>query len=278
VDLVIIIALSLLLVPLVVLATGPLRIVLGLLFVLFFPGYTVVAALFPHKGNLSGIERLALSFGLSIAVVPLMGLVLNYTPWGIGLYPILISLLLFIAVMAAIAWYRRHRLSPEERFQPQLGIHLKLLSRSWACQGRWDRLLGLLVVMAIMGALGALTCVIASPKAEEKFTEFYILGLEGKAEGYPRKIILGEEGRVILGLVNREHETTIYKVEITIDGERAGEIGPITLDHGGKWEQEVSFAPTRAGPDREVEFLLFKGASPEPYQALRLQVDVLEGI
>jgi len=38
------------------------------------------AALFPGKDDLDGIERIALSFGLSIAVVPLMGLALNYTP------------------------------------------------------------------------------------------------------------------------------------------------------------------------------------------------------
>ena len=53
------------------------RIVLGLPFVLFFPGYTFVAALFPRKDDLDAIERVALSLGLSIAVVPLVGLALN---------------------------------------------------------------------------------------------------------------------------------------------------------------------------------------------------------
>ncbi|MHB8987039.1 MAG: DUF1616 domain-containing protein [Eubacteriales bacterium] len=46
-----------------------------------------------------GIERVALSFGLSIAVVPLVGLILNYTPWGIRLAPILASLLVFVGAM-----------------------------------------------------------------------------------------------------------------------------------------------------------------------------------
>jgi len=32
--------------------------------------------------GIDGIERVALSFGLSIAIVPLIGLVLNFTPWG----------------------------------------------------------------------------------------------------------------------------------------------------------------------------------------------------
>ena len=91
-DLIAIVALSLILLPLAAFTTGALRIALGLAFGLFFPGYTLIAALFPKKDSLNGIERLALSFGLSIVVVPLIGLILNYTPWGISLYPILVSL------------------------------------------------------------------------------------------------------------------------------------------------------------------------------------------
>lgn len=70
--------------------------ILGLPFLLFFPGYTSQAALFPEKGRLGEVERVALSFGLSIAVVPLIGLGLNFTPWGIRLDPILISLAVFV--------------------------------------------------------------------------------------------------------------------------------------------------------------------------------------
>ena len=92
------------------------RIILGLPFLLFFPGYTLIAALFPKKESLGGVERVALSLGLSIAVVPLIGLVLNFTPWGIRLDPILISLVVFIIAASGVAWYRREKLAPEERF------------------------------------------------------------------------------------------------------------------------------------------------------------------
>ena len=40
-----------------------LRLILGLPFLLFFPGYTLVAALFTKKEGMGGIERVALSFG-----------------------------------------------------------------------------------------------------------------------------------------------------------------------------------------------------------------------
>lgn len=70
------------------------RNVVGALFVLYLPGYSVVEALYPQRGDLEGLERLALSIGLSLALVPLVGLGLNYTPWGIRLNPLLVSLTL----------------------------------------------------------------------------------------------------------------------------------------------------------------------------------------
>ena len=119
-----IVIITLLLFPAVAFTSGGLRIALGLLFVLFFPGYTLLSALFPKRDDLDGIERVALSFGLSIAIVPLIGLILNFTPWGIRLYPILISITLFILVASGIAWYRRRRLAPAQRLSVVVNIKL----------------------------------------------------------------------------------------------------------------------------------------------------------
>jgi len=94
----------------------PVRVVLGLLLVLFLPGYSLIAALFPRRDDLDGIERIALSFGLSIAVVPLLGLGLNYTQYGIRLVPVLLGLSLFTILLALIAYMRRARISEAERF------------------------------------------------------------------------------------------------------------------------------------------------------------------
>jgi hypothetical protein len=92
------------------------RWVLGSVFVLFIPGYVSVEALFPKGRELDGIERLALSVGLSLALVPLVGLLLNYTPWGIRLDPIMASLTILTIGLALVAFARRFRLSVE-RFE-----------------------------------------------------------------------------------------------------------------------------------------------------------------
>ncbi len=246
-----------------------LRIILGLPFLLFFPGYTLVAALFTRREGMGGIERVALSFGLSIAVVPLIGLILNYTPWGIRMESVLYSVASFVFVTSIIAWLRRGRLPEPERF----GIEFQMRLPGWG-RGGWDRALSIILTLTILGALGTLGYAIASPKVGERFTEFYIEGLEGKATDYPSELALGEEGKVIVGIINREHETVTYRVEVAIGGVKNNEVGPVALDHDGEWEEIVSFTPGRAGDNQKVEFLLYKQGQNEVYRRLHLWVDV----
>ena len=85
------------------------RYVLGGLFILFLPGAMLIAALYPRGGELDGLERVALSIGLSLAIVPLVGLVLNYTPWGITLTPIMVSLAVFAEALGFAALVRKYR-------------------------------------------------------------------------------------------------------------------------------------------------------------------------
>jgi hypothetical protein len=84
------------------------RYILGSIFVLWLPGYTFIKALFPEK-ELDSIERVALSIGMSLALVPITGLLLNYTPWGIRLTPITISLLTLTFTFATAAIIREHQ-------------------------------------------------------------------------------------------------------------------------------------------------------------------------
>ena len=81
------------------------RYVLGSVFVLFLPGYSLIRALFGRR-ELDDIERFALSIGLSLALVPMAGLLLNYTPWGIRTAPVTFCLLALTLVFASAAVVR----------------------------------------------------------------------------------------------------------------------------------------------------------------------------
>ena len=85
------------------------RYVLGSIFILYLPGHSLIEALYPKKEDLEQLERLALSIGLSLALVPLVGLILNYTPWGIRLEPILISLAILTLTLVFTAVWRKMR-------------------------------------------------------------------------------------------------------------------------------------------------------------------------
>jgi hypothetical protein len=90
------------------------RYVLGSIFVLGLPGFTLIKALFPSKKEMDSIERVALSIGLSLAIVPIVGLLLNYTPWGIRLTPITLSLLALTITFATAALLREHQTKKRE--------------------------------------------------------------------------------------------------------------------------------------------------------------------
>jgi len=79
------------------------RWLLSSILVLLLPGYVLLQLLFPERKEIDVLERLALSVGLSLALVSLIGLTLNYTPLGIRLIPVTASLSTFTLVFAAAA-------------------------------------------------------------------------------------------------------------------------------------------------------------------------------
>jgi len=261
---------TLLLFPVVAFTSGALRIALGLVLVIFFPGYTLLSALFPKQDSLGGAERIALSFGLSIAVTLLIGLILNYTPWGINLYPALIAATLFILVTAAVAWYRQRVLPPGE------GLSITV-SRRGRMAGL-DKALSFFLMLAVLIALGSLGYVIAMPKQGEGFTEFYILGVDGKAENYPRQVMLGEPVELIVGIVNHEHTVTSYRIDIRGNSIEPEELRIQELANEEQWQEVIRFVPQSLGQGQKVEFWLYKDNEAEPCfkDPLYLYVDVTE--
>ena len=249
-----------------------LRIIVGLPFVLFFPGYVLVLALFPSRVSMGSIERVALGFGLSIVVVPLIGFILNYAPWGLGVESVLVSLAAFIVLTSVIAWIRVRKLPEGERFDIELQLGLPGWSGS-----TYNKVLSLLLAAIILAAIGTFGYVIVKPGVEERFTEFYILGPAGEASDYPRELEVGEEGKVIAGIINHEGEVINYNVEVVIDGVKQGEAGPVVLGHEEEWEGEVIFTPSVASDNQKVEFRLRKNGDTEPFlEPLHLWIDVSE--
>lgn len=328
----------------------PLRILFGLIFVLFLPGYAFIAALFPEAGSspatvdertqtehgadtapdtrekitsdttdaettaestqssfggfgfqdrgIDGIERVALSFGLSIAVVPLIGLLLNFTPWGIRLLPILVGVSGFTLGTAVIAVIRRRSLPPGERFYVPY--------RRWINRGRneifnpetrLDGILNVLLAVSILLAVGSVGYAVMVPPQGEQFTEFYILTEDDDdlvAANYPTEFRLGEGQPVTVGIGNNEHEELSYTVVVqlqqvetqgnqteVIEREEIDRFSSPELSHNETWHTERDIVPTISGEDLRVQLLLYPGdevpanpTSEDAYRDIHLWIDV----
>ncbi len=303
-----------------VVSETPARVVLGLPFVLFAPGYTFIAALFPEAGSgpvgddgddgdgttgiregsgIDGIERVALSFGTSIVIVPLIGLVLNFTPWGIRLVPVMVSVGGFTLVAAAVASHRRNELPADEQFAVPY--------REWLVTGRAelfhpetrvDKALNILLVVSLLVAVGSVGYAVAVPKQGEAFTELYLLteGPDGElvADDYPQNFTVGEPQSLYVGVGNHEQRTVNYTVVVVLQDvefennesrvlqqERLNRF-QTTLSHNETWQRNHTVEPTMTGERLRLVYLLYRGeAPPQPtvenaYREVHLWVNVSE--
>jgi uncharacterized membrane protein len=90
-----------------------LQLSMGLVFLLFLPGCALTKALFTSEVPLNllskevgSINRFGLSVGLSLALVVFTGLILNFSPWGLNLQSITVTISVLTSVIATAALFR----------------------------------------------------------------------------------------------------------------------------------------------------------------------------
>jgi uncharacterized membrane protein len=197
-------------------------------------------------------------------------LLLNYA-WRIDIYPLLITLEGLTLAFLAIAWWRRRNLAEDERMtfnRTEPGPKMAVV----------DKLLMVLLVLVIIGAGGV--AVYVGIKNAKPYSEFYLLGAEGKAADYPQSLTVGQQGQLTLVLNNHEKQAISYIIRISqqdsstlIDGSEQNEIR-ITLANGQKQSYDISFSFNTAGSGKELGFDLYKGDTSEIYLRTYLRVDV----
>ncbi|HII81681.1 MAG TPA: DUF1616 domain-containing protein [Methanosarcina sp.] len=263
-----------------VLSESFIRTVLGLPLVLFLPGYALIALLFPTKNGLEGIERAALSIGMSVAIVPLVGLVLNNTSFGIREMPLLASLSVFIILTCAAAYVRRRTLPEDKTFGVSFKASaLSLLSEVLGkTESSTEKTLRVFLAISVLALVGTVAYVTIVPHEQEPFTEFYILGPEGKANNYTTEYVQGESGTVIIGVSNHEHRAVNYTLDVRLENKSLAlpeNLRHIQLDDNTTLEEPLEITPSIEGKNMELQFLLFNDTEKEvPYEDLRLWINV----
>ncbi len=301
-----------------------LRFGVGLLFLLFVPGYALISALFPAAshpvaadnsetgepgilpGRLSttsgidGLDRLGLGFATSVAAVPLIGIVLSFTPWGLGLGSTVAGVAVFTLTGVAIGWHRREQLPENRRFSvPYQAWIAGGRMRVFDTNSRVDVLLSIVLAVSVLLAFGSVAFAVASPPDGEQYSEFYLLtespSGELVADGYPTTLVAGEPEPITVGIENEEGTTTEYTVVVelqeveirddnrvrVVDRERVDTL-EATVEDGDSWQTEHDLVATLTGTELRVSYLLYTDAPPAvpstetADQSLHLWVDVDE--
>lgn len=269
-----------------ILATGQ-GVLWAVLLVFFVPGHLLVAALFPRDGEMSWTERLALSLGVSIVILPLLGLLLNFTV-GIFLLPVVASVLLFAGAAGAVAYVRRVQLPLEKR----LSLSLSLEVPAWRDLSALDKTLLAGLLASVMVSASILTYVVATPQPGDRFTGLGILGPDGLIADYPTDLNVSEEGTVIVEVLNHEFQQVDFLLRVDLVGirvawnETAGfnetvEMNRtamtwfnLTLDHDANWTSTYRFRIDAPG-SWKMQWLLFRdGDFSAPYRSVHLFITV----
>jgi len=305
-------------VALPVVRSTPLRSALAVPFVLFLPGYALVAALFPEArersseadegrgassqaagSGLTHVERAALSFGVSIAVVPLVGLVLNVTPFGIRLAPVLLAVAGLTLAATLLAAYRRLRLPASDRFRvPYRQWGRSVVGVFAGHESNADRVLSVLTVLALLLAVTSAGYAVAVPKQAGAFTELYLVTEQDDgeliADDYPTEFVRGESESLVVGVGNYEHRSVEYSLivelqEVTVgnDSTRIHDRDEVvrrqlTLSDEETRENRVTVTPELTGERLRLSFMLFKSDPPsnptadDAYREAHLWISVAE--
>ncbi len=245
---------------------GILRLLMACLFVVFAPGYALLATLMPGKSQIGILERLSFSFALSIAILSIMALILDHLPWGITLWPVIIFLVGFTLVMTFLAIYRRSRLPDQERVLfPQFNIRQR-----WQGQSPFRKIAFCCVIATVsLGMVGFIT-TFSQPNPNAFFTDFYMLSVNRAADMYPSRP--DESVTVRLGIDNNEQTSGIYTILVYLDGEQLFTTDPIPVGVGQRWENDFAVSIGDTGSPHVIAFQLMRNGGTTPYRSLRLEI------
>lgn len=301
-------------------ASTALRFLAAVPLLLFLPGYVVVGVLFPktgrqHEGsrlggerslaaarNLDRVtvpERLALSFGLSVAIVPFFGFALELLPVAAfdgAIFPTLVAFVLLGAVAAAI---KRLRTPADERFRvPIAALGTSLAAPFTRPMDVRERIVTIALAVSILLAVVSVGYALAAPQTGEQYTELRVMTESPDGElllgNYPDDVETGDEMDLVVGIDNRESTSQEYTVVVTADQLIADDTGvtPIesteidrletTLSDGERLHQPQAVTFGTTGQFRLSYYLYLDDPPADPdsesaYRHLHFTVTAVDG-
>jgi len=258
--------------------------IVGVPFLIFYPGYAAIAAVFPERSQRieptevrpqeppSFLARVTLSMVVSPVIVGLLATALS--PFGaIALGPVVVGVTVLTLGMLAAAAIRRL----------QLPVHLRAgpsptgLGSPFAGGIPGNSVQSLAFVLAALVLVGVSIAAVTIPPTGEAYTEAYLLTEEDGefvADGLPADADPGETAQFHVGIANHENSPTDYEAvtvlqEVDANGGVATQTRTdgfsVTLDDNEEAIESQTFTAAETGGEERlrVQVLVFEGSAPE---------------
>lgn len=282
-----------------------LHVTFGVLLLFVLPGYTLLIALFPRSRSsypdliasgraLTLRLRLVLSYGVSLVLVPGIGLAVFLFGPGFGTETLLASYGVLIATFTIVGELRRQRLPEAARFTPiRSGL---LLSRGGEHSDFLSSPVNVLLVLVAVVAFSTLGYAVFVPNTGESYSNFQILteseSGELVASNYTTTLSTDSSESFAVAVDNHEDERTRYRIvaelqriESSDDGAAVVEASEVTrlnatVGANDTWTARHSITPPFSGDGLRLTYYLYRTSPPEDpsaesaYRTVYLWVDV----
>ncbi|SFS10751.1 Uncharacterized membrane protein [Halomicrobium zhouii] len=270
------------------------RALVGMVFVLVLPGYALVAALFPgrptgtrsHPVSASAyspgtIERFGLSFGFSLALLPILAVIHGLLGIPFETATVVTSVTVLVVALSIVGIVRRFALSPNERYSPPSLLGFGARTRDWLAAGTaTDTVLSAVLVVAVLLAVGSLAFGLTGPTQGESYTSVSLVteSSDGDyvASGYPTNLTAGEAHELTLEVENRYEEPADYTAVVELQRvDRNGTDGVAVTERerlqtlasqvpaNETWRATHQVEPSMTGEDLRLAYYVYRGEAPE---------------
>lgn len=290
----------------------PIAVAVGLPLLFFVPGYALVSALFPGatpddvagkrsdvgrkqsldamaehglsdamaEHGLSGVERVALGFGVSVALLPLVGIALAASPWSIDPWPVVVAVGGFAIACSVVGTIRRFRRPPDRRFSVPVRAWLGRGRRSLSSGSTVESALNVGLAAAVVLSVAAIGFAVAAPGPSQSYTTVSLLTQNETgqlvAADYPQNFQSGEGKPIVVEMTNHEGEQVGYSVVVELQRVRKDDGGGAkvvqdrrlatftpTVGAGQTWQTTHEVTPTMTGEDLRLVYLVYEGEPPQ---------------
>jgi uncharacterized membrane protein len=218
------------------------RLVIGVAFFFFIPGFILTVLLFPRKTDLNGLERVAVAVITSVLASIADGTILLITV-GLSFATLALSMFAVSAVFVVLALVRWKGVAQSDRL---------------AVPGRGNPVFlpAVATVVCLFLALGGVTLLFYPHPNEAGYSEFYVMDSTRQTVAYPTNVTQGTSSTLILGITNRENSTNTYSGTVSLNNTTQYAFNNLTLSQGQNVERPIVVAFNSLGQKQKLQFKL----------------------